>query len=501
MLLKPTHEDFKVIGFHIGRLLVALSLTMLIPLITAAVFNEINFVLNFSIGLLVCICTGLILQLTCQSRKDISWAHGMAVVALSWLAAMVMAAIPLYLSGHYLSFLDACFDSLSGFATTGLILIQNLDHASYSLNMWRHLIMFLGGQGIIVIGLTFFIRGTAGTLRLYVGEAREEKILPNVIQTARFIWGISLAYLISGTIILGLIAFREGLPLVRSFLHASWLFMAAFDTGGFTPQSQSILYYHSLPIELITMLFMVMGTLNFGVHYAIWARNFKEPFKNIEIHSLICTSLFVAFLVFAGLIGMGAYPELSGLVRKGLFQVVSAHTGTGYQTVYASQFVNQWGVLAMFGLTLAMAFGGSVSSTAGGIKALRIGLFFKSLFKDIKKLMLPPSAVVVSKFHHFRDSFLDDRQVRSVLLIMLAYIVLYVLGGIVGLFYGYPLEQAIFESTSAAANVGLSCGITKASMPTFLKIFYMFQMWLGRLEFMSAFAFFGLLIAWWRGKK
>jgi len=128
----------------------------------------------------------------------------MIVVSLSWLVAMVLGAIPLYLSGHWKSFLDACFDAMSGFATTGLGLVQDLDHLSYAHNLWRHLTMFLGGQGIVVIALSFFVRGFSGAFKMYVGEARDEKIMPNVINTSRFIWLVSIVYLILGTLALGI---------------------------------------------------------------------------------------------------------------------------------------------------------------------------------------------------------------------------------------------------------------------------------------------------------
>ena len=131
---------------------------------------------------------------------------------------------------------------------------------------------------------------------------------------------------------------------------------------------------------------------------------------------------------------------------------------------------------------------------------LRIGIFFKALKQDIKKIILPEKAVVAQMFHHIKDVFLEDRQVRSALLITLAYLGLYMLGAIIGTWFGYPFLNSLFESTSAAANVGLSCGITNASMPAVLKLTYIFQMWAGRLEFMSIFVLIGFFLAEIRGR-
>jgi len=350
------------------------------------------------------------------------------------------------------------------------------------------------------IALTFLVRGTAGAYRMYVGEAREEKVLPNVIHTARFIWLISLVYLVLGTLALTVIGFLEGMPIVRAFLHGTWIFMAAFDTGGFAPQSQSILYYHSLPYELVTIVLMVLGTMNFSLHYALWHRNFKEIFKNIETRTLFFSVSILSVFMTLGLTQLHTYPNWIAVFRKGFYQLISAHTGTGYMTIYAPQFT-KWSPLGLLMIIFAMGFGGSACSTAGGIKALRIGIFFKAFLQDLRRIMAPGSAVILTKFHHIKDIILEDRLVRAALVILLAYVVTYFGGTIVGLYYGYPIEQAAFESVSATANVGLSTGITVPSMPTGLKITYIIQMWLGRLEFMSIFILIGLIFARFTGAK
>jgi len=500
MILRPAKDDFKVIGFYVGKLTVALGLAMFIPALVALVFKEWNPMLDFVTGALIAIVTGLALQIVSRTPKDLEWVHGLTVAALSWLAAMLLGAVPMFLSGHFASYLDASFDAMSGFATTGLVLIQDLDHASHALNMWRHLMMFMGGQGIVVIGLTFLMKGTAGAYRMYVGEAREEKILPNVIQTARFIWYVSLTYLALGTAALTSVGILEGMRPVRALLHGIWIFIAAFDTGGFTPQSMNILYYHSFPYEIITTLIMVLGTMNFALHYALWSGNRGEIRRNIEVISLFATSTAIFLIAAFSIASLKIYPNAVALFRKSFYQIISAHSGTGYSTIYPENFTGSWGALAMFMTTLAMAFGGSVSSTAGGIKALRIATFFKALRQDIKKIMSPFSAIVVEKFHHIKDLVLEEKFVRNSMVILAAYIFTYILGTVVGMFFGYPLDKALFEATSAVANVGLSCGITAPSMPAAMKIVYIALMWVGRLEFISIFALAGFILAAIRGK-
>ncbi|MFH0917934.1 MAG: TrkH family potassium uptake protein [Candidatus Omnitrophota bacterium] len=500
MILKPCLEDLKIIGFYLGKIILGLAITMVIPILVALGFGERNPALDFFISIEVSVLLGLLLIKICHTDKDLNWMQGMIVVSLSWLVAMILGAIPLYLSGHWKSFLDACFDAMSGFATTGLTLVQDLDHLSYAHNFWRHLIMFLGGQGIVVIALSFFVRGFSGAFKMYVGEARDEKIMPNVINTSRFIWLVSIVYLILGTLALGLTGLFNGMKPLNSFFHGACNFMAAFDTGGFSPQSQNILYYHSFVYEVITIIIMVLGAINFKLHYHLWMGNRKELIKNIETRTLFVTVIATFSIVAIGLAQTGIYPAAVMLFRKGFYQLISGHTGTGFQTIYPAQFVTDWNPLALVGVILAMARGGAVCSTTGAIKMLRIGIIFKAFKEDLKRIIMPEGAIVIEKFHHIKEVFLEDKLVRGALIITLAYIILYGLGALVGMFYGYPFLEALFESTSAAANVGLSCGITNTVMPAMLKVTYILQMWAGRLEFMSVFTILGFLFASIKGK-
>ena len=473
---------------------------MVIPIVTGLCFKELNSALDFLISIEISALLGLLLLKICHTEKDLNWMQGMVVVSLSWIVAMILSAVPLYLSGHYKSFLDSCFETMSGLTTTGLTLVQDLDHLSYAHNLWRHLGPFLGGQGIAIIALTFLLRGTNGAFKMYVSEGRDERLLPNVIHTARFIWLISIIYLVIGTFVLGIAGICIGIKPTNAFFHGVCIFMAGFDTAGFAPQSQNILYYHSLMFEIITIVIMIVGSLNFNFHYQLWVGNRKETFKNIESRTLFISIMLTFFIVAIGLNQLGVYPQAIALFRKGFFQLISGHTTTGYMTVYAQQFISEWGNLALFGLICAMALGGCICSTAGGIKMLRVGIIYKAFKEDLKRIIMPEKAIVIERFHHIKEIFLEDKLIRSALTITLAYIVLYALGTLVGMFYGYPFLEALFESTSAAANVGLSCGITSTTMPAALKITYIIQMWAGRLEFMSVFTILGFLMATIKGK-
>lgn len=502
MILRPRLQDIKVIGFYLGKVVFGLAFFMILPLGIGLIFREANPTLDFLIALQISLIFGLLLISVCKTDKDLNWMQGMIVVSLSWIVAMLLSAIPLYLSTHYHSYLDACFETMSGFTTTGLTLVQDLDHLSRTHNFWRHLGPFLGGQGMIIVALSLFVRGSSGALKLYVGEGREEKLLPNVTETSRFIWIISIVYLILGTLVLGgLGIFILGFKPAQAFFHGVCIFMAGFDTAGFAPQSQNILYYHSLLYEVTIIVIMIMGALNFNFHYQLWLGKKSEAWKNIESRAFLLSVGLLFFIVAISLQQTGIYSHAITLFRKGFFHLISGHTTTGYMTIYAQQFINEWGSLALAGLILAMGLGGCICSTAGGIKMLRVGIIFKALKEDLKRLILPEKTVVYEKFHHIREIFLDDKLIRAACIITIAYIVLYAIGALIGMYYGYPFFNSLFESVSAAGNVGLSCGITAATMPTALKFTYIFQMWAGRLEFMSVFTLMGFVAALIKGRK
>ncbi len=500
MILRPRFQDFKNIGYYLGKIILGLGLTMIVPIMLGIIVGEWNPVLDFAIAFEISILLWLVLERLCHTEEDLSWMQGMIVVAAAWIVAMILSAIPLQLSGHYKSFLDSCFETMSGFTTTGLTLVQDLDHLSYTHNLWRHLGPFIGGQGIAIIALSFFVKGSSGAFKLYMGEARDEKILPNVINTGRFIWLVSIAYLILGTLVLGIVGVSIGMKPLNAFFHGACIFMAGFDTAGFAPQSQNILYYHSLLFEVVTIIIMVIGAFNFNLHYQLWTGNRKEIFKNIESRVFFISIMLTFFIVAIGLNKLAVYPKAIVLFRKGFFQLISGHTTTGYMTVYAQQFISEWGELALIALICAMGLGGCICSTAGGIKMLRLGIIYKALRQDIKMIIMPSRAVVFQKFHHIKDVFVEDKQVRSACLITMAYLMLYTVGTLVGMWFGYPFLNSLFESTSAAANVGLSCGITDTTMPAVMKLVYIFQMWAGRLEFMSVFTLLGFIFAAIKGK-
>lgn len=500
MLLRPHRDDHLVIGKYTGKVIIGVGLLMVVPMLTSVVLAEWDTVLDFVISISLCMVFGFGTRIACRTERDLSWSHGLVVASGSWIVATLLGAMPHWLSGHEGSYLDAMFDVMSGYTTTGLYLLQDLDHVAYGLNMWRHLLTYAGGQGIVVIALTFLFKGTAGAYKVYVGEGKDERLLPNVVQTARAIWLVSLTWLAAGTAALAITGLLLGQEPVRAVLHGLWVYMGAWSTGGFAPQSYNTFWYHSLGYEVVAIVIMIAGSFNFALHWAVWTGKRKEILRNVETVSFAITLSLTTLIATFALAKAGVYPDAMALFRKAFYQLASGHTTTGFSTIYSRAFVTQWGPIGLMATTIAMAIGASACSTAGGIKGIRVGVIFKAFMQDIRRAISPERALVVSKFHHIKDVMLDDGVVRTAMTITIAYLGLYGLTAVVGTLYGYDFLQSAFEGVSAASNTGLSCGVTSPSMPDVMKVLYILSMWFGRLEFMSVFALGGYAVSMIRGR-
>lgn len=490
--------SFHIISYYTGYIIFGIAVLMGIPLITSLLMAEWNPALDFVISMSVSVIIGLLMMLlgrrTRTDELQVDWKFGFIIAALSWIMLMFLCSIPYLLSGHTKSLLDGCFDVMSGFTTTGLVLTQNLDHLSTGLNMWRHMLTFIGGQGMVVLALSFLGKHIGGAYKIYCGEGKDIKLVPNVKYTARIIWKISVIYLFTGTLALWICGMVIGLSPLSAFLHGLYIFESAWSTGGFAPNTQNMMYYHSFAYEVMTIVFFVLGSLNFGLHYAIWQGKKKEMIKNVEVQSFFITSFLLSALAVLKLSQSGVYTNAVSCFRRIVYNVLSAHTTTGFGNVYAAQFANEWGDFGILVMVIAMLIGGSACSTAGGFKGLRVSIVFKGIISDVKKILSPERSIRVIKYHHIKDNVLDDGTVRASALVIVCYVVLFAITTLLGTFYGYPLAESAFEAASVTGNVGLSIGVTGAAAPALLKVQYILAMYLGRLEFLSVFALFGFVI-------
>ena len=500
VLLAPDAEDRRIIGGYIGRTLEFTPLLILPGLLLALARNEYNDAAAMAVGAALSLLVGIAMTRRWSTQAALDWAHGLVTVGLAWLVMPVPIAIAFFLSGNFSSFLDAYFEAISGVTTSGLTMLQDLDHFGDGMQLMRHLTHFAGGQGIILVVLTVLAKGRAQLGTLFVGEGRDERIVPSIIRTAKLIYVIFAAWFVAGFTALWLGLLHAGLDAYPAALHSVALFLAAFDTGGFSIHSTSVAYYHSALVETILIPIMLAGAVSFPLHYDLWQRKWRNATQHLDLRMLATTTFSLTLVLLIGLAANDTYPTAEGLSRKGLWTALSAATNTGF-SVFPGSGYESWGQLAPGALVAIMLIGSMAGSTAGGIKTLRVALIAKSVLRDIRKALAPPASVVVATYRSRRRQIVTDSQVRAAVVMTVLYLFTAVGGALVHVYHGASIETGLFESTSATANVGLSVGSIGPSNPPSLKIVTMFQMWAGRLEFLSAFAMVGYVVAVVRGKR
>jgi trk system potassium uptake protein TrkH len=245
---------------------------------------------------------------------------------------------------------------------------------------------------------------------------------------------------------------------------------------------------------------MMAGASSFGIHYLLLTRRFGALRRHLEVRTfVVCLLAFYALMAFA-LVRTDAYTSVDQLFRRGFFMLLSAQTTTGFATLPSRTLVSYWGPLAPAMIVAAMSIGAMSGSTGGGIKVARVGVIAKSLKQDVLRRLLPPDAVVVESYHAGIPRILRPEVVRLAAMVLLLFMLLYGTGALIGMLYEYPFDQAFFESVSAAGTVGLSVGLTGPSLETGLKILYIVQIWMGRLELVAVLALFGFVYSTVRGR-
>lgn len=500
MIVRPKAKDIKNVFFYTGKILLGFAFCLFLPLIVAVIYGEWNQVPGYLLAISIAFFYWFLTDKYFYTERELNWLIGILVVVLTWFFANCLGALPLYMSGFYGSYIDGFFDTMSGLTTTGLSVIQDLDHAPFSLSTWRHFLQYLGGQGIIVLTLVFLAKNLRGAIKIYFAEARDERLWPNIKETAANIWRIANLYLIFGTLGLFIIFLTLGIPVNFAFFHGLWITMSGWGTGGYAPSTLSVQLYHSIWAELFTSLVMILGSINFAIHFVIWRGRPTEIFKNFEVRTYLLYATLFFIMVFLGLAQVGIYESFISNFRFAYFQLISAVTGTGYSNVPSSVLKLLWGEFAIIWVIIGMAFGPNACSTGGGVKAMRVGITIKGLAHEIKRMINPESSIIFTRYHHLRRNVISDNQVKMAALIVILYICTYLFGGIMGTYFGYGFVNSLYESVSATANVGLSVGITAPDMPLLLKIIYILQMWLGRLEFSAILAIFGVIYASFKAK-
>ncbi|MCF8019562.1 MAG: TrkH family potassium uptake protein [Vallitaleaceae bacterium] len=466
---------YLLLSHYLGIVLMLNGAILMLPLLSLIFYKEesaeaIFFLLPAAIAGII----GVIVWYVTKSQEQhakVSIKEGGIIVVFSWIMICLVSAIPFLLSGQ-LNFTQAVFESVSGWTTTGLSVVD-VTKTSHIFLIWRSTMQFFGGAGIAVIVLASII-GPSG-LGLYSAEGRTDLLLPNITKSAKLIMTIYIGYILSGTI-LYIVA---GMPVFDAINHA----IAALSTGGFSTVPNSIGEYNNLAIEFITLILMFLGTVNFAAHYLVIKGEFKKFIQLGEI-KLMFFFLSVMIPLVAYFSMNELYHNLGKSIRVAVFELTSALSTTGFSTVSYSDW-NDFGILAMI---ILMLIGGGTGSTAGGIKQYRIYVLYRSLVRNLKGFILPSKRYEeISVNKPEGRVFLKSQEVINVSNFVFIYIIIYIIGVSIMLMNGYPLRESLFEYASSIGTVGLSVGITSASAPLSVLWAQIIGMLFGRLEILIIF--------------
>lgn len=488
MITRLHLEDWRVIGHYIGALILLVAVAMAFPLVVSLCLGEYSASVDFLLSIGVTALVGSLLLFTKVKPMPLDWRQSLVITGLCWVILSVFGALPLWLSGHYDGFLDAFFESVSAFTTTGMSLCVDVDHMALSLSVWRCTMHLIGGIGVVVIALALGVFGTgSAAATLYHAEAHSGQVMPGIKQTSRFILRVAAVVVVAGTVVCIASLLVVGVEPVRAVVNGFLVTAASFSTGGMTSMGSGIIGFHCWPIEWAALVLAAFGCINFVLFGGIWKGLYQNFFKDIEIRTIVVWATALALLMVLAL-GGSYFTTTGAVVRRGLFETLSGAFNLGFSTLYSGQIMFAMGSGALFVIILSMTICGSSSSASGGIKALRIGVIARSIVQVIREALAPDHARPRTFYYQRGRHRLSSSIVSSAMIILLLYIATYAIGAIAGIAYGYEALPAIFDSVSASSNTGLSLGVASLGMPKPLEIVYIFEMWLGRLEFIAIFA-------------
>ncbi|MDD5090233.1 MAG: TrkH family potassium uptake protein [Candidatus Wallbacteria bacterium] len=463
-------QRYSLIASSVGKILLCSGLVMLLPLLVLPSFPEDAIAArSFWLPAVCLFLLGFALhkRFRCPSDIPLTIQEGGIIVLLSWVVVILFSAWP-FASALNLAYSRALFESVSGWTTTGLSVVD-VTQAGKMILIWRSIIQFAGGAGWAIIMMSA-ISGPVG-VGISSAEGRSDQLVPHVRRSARLVLAIYICYAI-----VGIVAYwAAGMSYFDAVNHS----FAAVSTGGFSTRVESIGYWDSPAIEAISLPLMILGNLSFVTAWFIWSGRFRTAARNGEVRLLALIILIASSALFI-LTCRTIYPQLGKSVRVAVFETVTAITTTGFSTVG----YGNWNAFGLFLMIIMMMIGGGTCSTAGGIKQFRVYLLWRMICREIRRHIMPGAAVVECPvWEGDKRVFLDDTRMRHVLVFISLYIATYLLGVLILCGCGYTLSDSLFEFASALGTVGLSVGVTSASMADTALWTMIIAMLLGRLEF------------------
>lgn len=467
--------------FVLGEIAIIIGALMCIPLFMAIGMHEDTTILAFGIAVGVCLVIGVIglLVRPPKSKREMRSTSGFAMCGLFWIFVALISAIPFRVSGYIPNYIDALFETVSGYTTTGSSILTNVEALPKSLLFWRAFTQFIGGMGVLVFVIALIPKNDKMSTALAKAEVPGPQF-GKLVSKLRFTSMILYAIYVVLTLILVCILCGLKMPVFDSFCTA----FSTASTGGFSVRNASIAAYNSPGIEATLTVFMLLFSVNFNVYYLIIAGHFFKAVKNEELGWFFGIYLSAVAIIITNLCVSGGYTFVNAL-RDVTFNVASLISTSGFGTADFTK----WPVLSQVILLFAMCVGGCAGSTAGGLKISRVAMLTKSSILNIKKTLSPRSVYTVK----MDGKPIDDVTLRNVQSFFLIYVIVIIMSTFL-VSIGQPLngEYSSFSTNFSAViacfnNIGPGIGAVGpkgnfAGYNIFAKLVLCFDMLLGRLE-------------------
>lgn len=480
---RHSHINIPAVLRVIGMLLIIEALFMLVPTVISTLYGETD-------AKAFCITVGVTLIAGCAlafglrpSHPEMGKRDGFLLTALVWVFFSLFGMLPFMIGEARMSVSDAFFEAMSGFTTTGASVIGSIDNLSRGLVMWRSLIQWLGGMGIILFTLAVIpMLNHSGGMQMFNAEVTgitHDKLRPRISQTAKGLWSIYCVL----TLILAILLWLGPMDLYTAVCYT----FSTISTGGFTTSDAGLSQYGTLYVKIVLTVFMFLGGVSFSLMFRWWNGDHGSLWRNDVFRAYVRIILLCLVLFIASIVVVGAYTEIESVSIDPLFQIISTLTSTGYMIPGAGN----WGPFVISLLFVMMFFGSCAGSTSGGAKIDRMLFLFKNANNEIYRCV-HPNTIVGVRINGVTATY---DTVNKVIAFLCIYMMLIVGGGIILTALDVPIIDAFFSSFSCLSNTGLDVNITGygdnyRALPDAGKWVLALEMLIGRLEIFTVLLLF-----------
>ena len=464
---------YKVVLNTLGSLIFFLGISMVFPLFYAIYYQEGHTIYALMASMIITMLSGLFLKHYFIPENGIGRKEGFAIATLGWIFAAAFGTFPFLFSGTFSNFIDAYFESMSGFTTTGATVLTAIEGNPLSVLFWRDQIQWMGGMGIIVLVVAILPALGVGGMQLFKSEVpgpEPDKLKPRIKETAKLLY---LVYIAISALQVACLYFT-GMSLFDALTHM----FGTMATGGFTPKNLSVGHYNNPAYDLIILIFMFIAGANFTLHYKVLHGDVKSLLKDREFlfYAGIVT---LSILIVTTQLRMLIYQSILTALRYASFQVVSMITTTGFAT---ADF-DQWPSLSKSILLILMFIGGCAGSTGGAIKNIRILILLKKAGRELQKILHPRAVTAI----RVGEKKISDEVVSNITSFFLLYIIIFLVCSLIMAALGLDMISAFSSVAATLGNVGPGLGLVGpaqnyAFIPPLGKIVLSLCMLLGRLE-------------------